>query len=344
MSKLSWLIASMFLLALCVPSVFAETRDLVILDDDTAPFIYTSEGSDSQEGFSFDLPASKDGLTKALLSITQSDGGANLAKVSSPRCAENNGGAADLYLSGKKLASFTQGDKGKQKRIFKNGDGGRFGQAYCCGCVYEHDVTALLKDAKNEIYFKEKAARKNGFSEIASIKVKVTYDGPIRQYQARASPKASPKTRGSSEDALSLLLSGKDSVDVSSMPAFLQLGVRDHVESGGSRSRGVSLFLGEVSQEQTRSAAHDRAAALLKRAMSKRSYTDFQGEEVGAASSFIAFLEERYGPASVVKAAAQSSKGIAFQRAIQQSTGKKFTTLQDQWIEYVIKAYGLLED
>ncbi|MEK6959765.1 MAG: hypothetical protein AABX47_01210 [Nanoarchaeota archaeon] len=144
MSKPVSLIASLFLLVISMPEVSAETRDLIILDDDAAPFIYTSGGSDSQAGFSFDLPAQKDGLTKASLIIVQSDGSANLTKVSSPRCAENNGGAADLYLNGKKLASFTQGDKGKPKKVFKNGDGGRLGQAYCCGCVYEHDVTAMV--------------------------------------------------------------------------------------------------------------------------------------------------------------------------------------------------------
>ena len=87
-------------------------------------------------------------MTKASLIIVQSDGSANLTKVSSPRCAENNGGAADLYLNGKKLASFTQGDKGKPKKVFKNGDGGRLGQAYCCGCVYEHDVTAMVTSSR----------------------------------------------------------------------------------------------------------------------------------------------------------------------------------------------------
>ena len=42
MSKPVSLIASLFLLVISMPEVSAETRDLIILDDDAAPFIYTS--------------------------------------------------------------------------------------------------------------------------------------------------------------------------------------------------------------------------------------------------------------------------------------------------------------
>ncbi|MEK6960083.1 MAG: hypothetical protein AABX47_02845 [Nanoarchaeota archaeon] len=160
-------------------------------------------------------------------------------------------------------------------------------------------------------------------------------------------PRASPKSDVSGQDAISLLLSGKagkERIDLASIPVFFQIGVRDHVESGDARSRGVSLFLKDVSAKQTRSAAYDRAAALLKRAMSKKLSTDFTGEEVGAASSFIAFLAQRYGQPAVVNAAVQSSKGIDFQRAIQQSTSKKFVTLKDQWAEHIINKYRLLTD
>jgi len=351
MSRVVSLVAIVvFVLAIAMPSASAETRELIILDDDSRPFIYTSEGSDSYQGFDFDLPAPVSALTKASLRIVLAAGSANLTEVKSPRCAENNGGAAELYLNGKKLASFTQGDKGKPKKIFKNGDSGRFGQAYCCGCVYEQDLTGILKDSKNEIYFKEKAMRKQGFSEVASIKIAVSYDGRIRQYQAKASSasgSAGAAIQGKEDDQLALLLSGKagkDSVDVSLLPAFLQLGLRDHVESGGKRSRGVMIFLGEVGGERTSAAAFDRAQSLLKRAMGKKLPKDFQGVEIGAASSFIAFLEEKYTPSPIVKAAVQSSRGIDFQRAIQQSTGKKFSTLKDQWAEYIIKEHGLLED
>lgn len=128
------------------------------------------------------------------------------------------------------------------------------------------------------------------------------------------------------------------------VPVWFRDGVAEHIAvSATGRTYGSKqeFFTGNLEMKGSVDQINTEALKLLSEARSASESEDLDSNTYGAAGTFVGFLESRYGKDAVIMAMVDSSNREDLIDVLERETGKSYSDLQDEWLEYLDEEYNI---
>ncbi len=130
------------------------------------------------------------------------------------------------------------------------------------------------------------------------------------------------------------------------VPLWFREGLAEHIAStatGTKMGTRQEFFTGNLETKGSKDLIDSAAVNLLDEARSAAESEDLDSNTYGASATFVEFLDDTYGKDTVIIVMVDSSTGEDLISVLERETGKSFSNLQDEWLEFLDEEYKVYE-